>query len=112
MLIFLAALGRLSVWLSEFKEIQRPLPHNFDVNYLIAALDVIIETDHHQLLNRLIQTLYDACDVFVGEVRRKLFADFLLKKHFYSLFLHWDEITRNYFHQFLIFKVLATLVGN
>jgi len=42
----------------------------------------------------------------LGELRKSIFSEFLLKKYFFFFFLHWDEVTRNFFQQLLVFKVL------
>jgi len=42
----------------------------------------------------------------MGDLRRQFFGEFLLKKYFFTLFLHWDEVTRNYFQQLLLFQVI------
>jgi len=99
-------LVKVQAWLLEFKIMNRPLPPNFDWPYFCLALDAILSTDHHQLVNRTLQFLFESFDIFAGDVRRLFLSEFLLKKYFYKLFLHWDEITRNYFQQFLIFKAV------
>lgn len=58
-----------------------------------------------QVLSRILTMLYAYSDLFVGDARRRLFGDFLLKKHFFRLFLHWDYNVRNIFQQLIIFKV-------
>lgn len=48
--------------------------------------------------------LYYHIDIFNGDNRKILLQDFILEKNFYQLFLHWDEVVRNTFHQFIIYK--------
>jgi len=103
---------KIQKWFFEFKETNRPLPNNFDLPYFCAALDVIIDSDHHQLLQKVIQLLYDVFDVFTGELRKTFVSEFILKKHFFPLFLHWDEIIRNYFQQFLLWKIVRIRSSN
>jgi len=33
-------------------------------------------------------------------------SSFLLKKNFFKLFLHWDDVVRNYYQQLLVFKMV------
>lgn len=81
------------------------LPLSFDMDYFCSGLDIIIDTEHHQLIAKLISVIYNHADVFVGYHRKKLFIDFFITKYFFKFFLHWDESVRNYFHQLIIFKV-------
>jgi len=101
-----ATLTKVQSWFQELREQNQVLPQRFDIVYFCEALDALLDTDHHQILNRCLQLLFDIVDIFTGEGRRYLISEFLLQKYFFHLFLHWDEITRNYFHQFLIFKAV------
>jgi hypothetical protein len=78
------------------------------------GLDLILSTDHHQLTAKVLSLTYHYAHLFIGAQRKVLFGDFFIKKHFFSLFLHWDDIVRNYFQQLLIFKVFQakTSAGN
>jgi hypothetical protein len=49
--------------------------------------------------------LYNYADLFRGEARKAVFCDLLIKQHFFSLFLHWDDGARNAFQQIIVFKV-------
>jgi hypothetical protein len=99
------ALSSLESWMKELQEHKRPLPPQFDCEYFSTAFDVILEAEHHQIISRILTLFYTYSDLFLGDVRRRLFGDFLLKKHFFRLFLHWDYNVRNIFQQLLIFKV-------
>eukprot|EP01127_Copromyxa_protea_P015453 TRINITY_DN4450_c1_g1_i1.p1 TRINITY_DN4450_c1_g1~~TRINITY_DN4450_c1_g1_i1.p1 ORF type:complete len:869 (+),score=173.35 TRINITY_DN4450_c1_g1_i1:85-2691(+) len=109
-------LTRMAEWFSELKKVNTPLPPNFDADFFNSAMGVILESDHHQMICRVIQLLYHGSEVLLGNVRKAVFADFLVKKYFFILFLHWDEVSRNYFMQLLLFKVLrykaSQLSGN
>jgi len=100
----LESLLQVQTWFHQFKKMNRPLPANFDLPYFCSALDAIISSDHHQLIQRVLQLLYDVSDIFTGDLRKIFFSEYLLKKYFFNLFLHWDEVSRNYFHQLLLWK--------
>eukprot|EP01124_Arcella_intermedia_P012317 TRINITY_DN18676_c0_g5_i1.p1 TRINITY_DN18676_c0_g5~~TRINITY_DN18676_c0_g5_i1.p1 ORF type:complete len:801 (+),score=132.47 TRINITY_DN18676_c0_g5_i1:86-2488(+) len=101
-----ATLLKLQIWFQEFAQSNQPLPQNFDYPYLCSAFDAIISTDHHQLLQKVLQILYDMLDLFTGELRKTFISEFIFTKYFYTLFLHWDEVTRNFFQQLLLWKVV------
>jgi hypothetical protein len=39
--------------------------------------------------------LYQYSEVFMGDARIALYSDFVLDRHFYYFFLHWDINVRN-----------------
>ena len=95
------------------------LGDEFDAPFLEAALGVIIEADHHQMLSRVLNILYTYAHVFEGAARKLIFGgktsprsqllDLLVRQHFFTLFLHWDENTRQLFHQLLLYKMVFCL---
>jgi len=95
---------QIQTFFHQFKKMNRPLPMNFDLPYFCSAFDAVINSDHHQLLQRFIQLVFDIADTFTGDLRKQFFSEYLLKKYFFILFLHWDEVSRNYFHQLLLWK--------
>jgi len=95
---------QIQTFFHQFKKMNRPLPMNFDLPYFCSALDAVIDSDHHQLIQRFLQLIFDISDIFTGELRKQFFVEYLLKKYFFNLFLHWDEVSRNYFHQLLLWK--------
>eukprot|EP01128_Nolandella_sp_AFSM9_P007557 TRINITY_DN4179_c0_g1_i1.p1 TRINITY_DN4179_c0_g1~~TRINITY_DN4179_c0_g1_i1.p1 ORF type:complete len:697 (-),score=89.49 TRINITY_DN4179_c0_g1_i1:78-2168(-) len=97
--------AQLNMWFRELKTTRLSLPSSFHSSYFCVGLDLLLHTEHHQIVGRLVQLLYTNAEVFNGPARSHVFSDFLLKKNFFRLFLHWDEASRNYFHQFLVFKI-------
>jgi hypothetical protein len=104
--LVLAALSKLDAWFSEFdSKLKRKLPVEFDVAYFCSGLEMLLLLDHHQLSARVVSFLYNYAHIFAGDNRIVVICDFLLNKFFYKLFLNWDDVVRNYFQQFIIFKV-------
>jgi hypothetical protein len=58
----------------------------------------------------MLTLLYNYAEIFEGDIRKRLFHDFLIAEHFFNLFLHWDDNVRNAFQQFLVFKVCFLFV--
>ena len=90
-----------------FLEKKISLPSNFNITFFCSAIDIILHTDHHLLLHRLLGLIFNIATLFHHKVeyRQNLFIDLFLHKYFFQLFLHWDSVVRNYFQQILLFKV-------
>ena len=100
------SLCNLEIWFKELKTNNLTIPSNFDIDYLCNGFDIIFQSDHHQLLQRTLGLLYNYADLFVGDIRKSLYCDFLLKKYFFTLFLHWDDGSRNAFQQIIVFRLI------
>lgn len=101
-----AMFSKLEMWFSELDRNLLRLPASFDSDYFLQGLDVIINIDHHVILARLLSFLFTYAHLLRGKVRRAVIEEFLIKKHFFTLFLHWDDVVRNYYQQFLIYKTV------
>eukprot|EP01132_Coremiostelium_polycephalum_P007653 gene7653-9413_t len=95
-------LSLVEAWFKEYG----PLPESFDINFFCEGIDNIIAADHHQVVIRALQLIYNTSDCFQGHIRKVLFADLLLYKYFYPLFLHWDQPVRNAYHHLLLYKMV------
>jgi hypothetical protein len=50
---FIDVLTRMAEWFSELKKTNTPLPSNFDTEFFCSAMEVILESDHHQMICRV-----------------------------------------------------------
>ena len=82
------------------------LPKEFDIQFFTKGIDVLFHSDHHQVTLSTISLLYECADVFDHSNRSILFADLIIHKYFYHLFLHWDFGVRNAYQQLIIFKLI------
>eukprot|EP01133_Synstelium_polycarpum_P006559 gene6559-7604_t len=82
-----STLGIVEAWIREFG----PLPDTFDINFFCEGIDNIIAADHHQVVIRALNLIYNTSDMFQGHIRAILYGELLLHKYFYQLFLHWDQ---------------------
>ena len=94
-------------WLITLARAKARVGNRFDPSVLSAGIDGLLATDHHLILSKVLALLYNYGWVFHDEPRLALFGDVLLDKHFYHLFLHWDENVRNLFMQVLLFRLLT-----
>ncbi|EGG14246.1 hypothetical protein DFA_12016 [Cavenderia fasciculata] len=97
-----STLGIVEAWIKEYGV----LPDTFDIDFFCAGVDSIIAADHHQVVIRLLNLIYNTSDCFQGSMRQVLFRDLLLHKYFYHLFLHWDQPVRNAYHHILLYRMV------
>lgn len=104
----LVVLNTLSLIEGWFGELQRKcaLPETFDMEFFCRGIGILLDSDHHQIVLRVLQIVYNSADLFNGTFRYMLFGELLIKKMFFNLFLHWDPGVRNAFQQVLIFKMV------
>jgi len=99
----------IDFWLGEINKQGKAIDDRiFDADVFCRGLDVILQTDHHLILARLLTMIYTCGDLFRGKARLAVFRDLLLEKHFFHLFLHWSDNVRSIFCQVLAFKFLLT----
>ena len=101
-----AMFSKLEMWFGELDRNLYRVPSSFDVEYFLKGLDVILSIDHHVILARLLSFIFSYAHVFRGKIRRAVIEEFFVKQHFFTLFLHWDDVVRNYYQQFLIYKTV------
>ena len=94
-------------WLITLARAKARIGDDFDAHVLCAGIDGLLATDHHLVLSKVLALLYNYAWIFHDAPRLALFGDVLLDKHFYHLFLHWDENVRNLFMQVLLFRLLT-----
>eukprot|EP01102_Stenamoeba_stenopodia_P008063 TRINITY_DN2288_c0_g1_i1.p1 TRINITY_DN2288_c0_g1~~TRINITY_DN2288_c0_g1_i1.p1 ORF type:complete len:583 (-),score=111.95 TRINITY_DN2288_c0_g1_i1:11-1759(-) len=100
-------LSYVDVWFKEIMKADKRLSNDFDVNYFCKAISIMIETEHHQLILRVLTLIYNYAEIFSGKITRKtLLIDVLLKQYFFKLFLHWESSIRNAYQQIIVFKML------
>jgi len=99
-------LSLVEAWMGILWQQKGALSPSFDVDFFCKGLDILFSTEHHQVILRVLQVIYTYAELFTGNSRQVLFGDFILDKHFFKLFLHWDPGVRNAFQQTLIFKMV------
>eukprot|EP01113_Clastostelium_recurvatum_P028717 TRINITY_DN3469_c0_g1_i5.p1 TRINITY_DN3469_c0_g1~~TRINITY_DN3469_c0_g1_i5.p1 ORF type:complete len:787 (-),score=149.84 TRINITY_DN3469_c0_g1_i5:121-2481(-) len=101
------SLNITEAWLRELNSQHLTISDKtFNVGFFCDGLHIILSSDHHQLVGKVLALVYNYADMFVGTSRRTLFSDLLLRRHFFDLFLHWDPSVRNAFDQVLIFRMV------
>jgi len=81
-----------------------PLPGNMCFDTLFGALDVLLQSNHFQVLLKTLTFIYMHLGRAYGALRTR-FCGLLLDKHFSALFLHWHPEVRLMFHRILIFRL-------
>ena len=104
-----ATLLAVDAWLADVAARGRLLAAPaFDADAFCRGLDVILQTDHHMILAKLLTMVHTYAPLFRGHARIALLSGLLLQRHFYHLFLHWNPNVRSIFIQVLVFKTLLT----
>jgi len=110
------AFACLEAWLDSFRDQEKSLPSCFDHAFLVDAFELILSSEHHQLLLKMLMFLYQYSELFTGDARDAVFNTFVVDRHFFYFFLHWDINVRNAFHQLVAYKLLrarrSELQGN
>lgn len=104
--LVLDVLAILEGWLKYLVDNEIPMPVDFDIQYLCTAFDAIMESEYHSTIQKFLTILYQHLSFFHNSARKYLFLDFFFRKHFFSLFLHWEPSIRNTFQQILVFCTL------
>jgi len=81
-----------------------PLPGNMCFDTLFDALNILLQSNHFQVLLKTLTFIYMHVGRVYGALRAKL-CGLLLEKHFSALFLHWNPEVRLMFHRILVFRL-------
>ena len=79
------------------------MPDNFDHGFLSDAFDVILGTDYHSLVLKILTFLYNYSPFFHNTARGAVFGR-LFSEHFFNLFMHWEVFFFFFFFKFNFFK--------
>eukprot|EP01129_Flabellula_baltica_P010589 TRINITY_DN4496_c0_g1_i1.p1 TRINITY_DN4496_c0_g1~~TRINITY_DN4496_c0_g1_i1.p1 ORF type:complete len:588 (+),score=92.20 TRINITY_DN4496_c0_g1_i1:11-1774(+) len=93
---------KLKPVLNTLKDNNLHLGDTFDASFYALGLGFILGSDYQQVLFQTLEMMYYSSSIFVGQTRRRLYLDFLIRKHFFRLFLHWDDMVRSYFIQLIV----------
>lgn len=80
------------------------LPPSFDFRFLCAALRILLESEHTQVVLTTLEFLYNCWDCFPERHADKL--RFELLQSFTRLFLHWHREVRHFYHTLIAFRAM------
>ncbi|GAB9469001.1 C2 domain containing protein [Globisporangium polare] len=80
------------------------LPPSFDFRFLCAALRILLESEHTQVVLTTLEFLYNCWDCFPERHADKL--RFELLQSFTRLFLHWHREVRHFFHTLIAYRAM------
>lgn len=81
------------------------LPSNFCFDLLIDALDILLDSEHFQILCKTLWFIYRNCGRFRHNHRIRLLSQTLLQKYVLKLLLHWSPEVRQLFIYIIVFQV-------
>ncbi|KAM3136397.1 hypothetical protein pb186bvf_011532 [Paramecium bursaria] len=82
---------------------NQKLPSNFDFNYYIKGLKMVLDSDHAQSICKALQLIYNIFQYLTSDQKLEV-SELLLGEIFFTLFIHWSYSVRNCFIQLLVFK--------
>ena len=82
------------------------LYNTFDASFLIQALDTLLGSDRYAVCGKALSFIAEYEGAFQGEARISLLGNILLRKYFFSLFLHWCSTVRRLFHIVLLYHIV------
>ncbi|CAI5725667.1 unnamed protein product [Peronospora destructor] len=80
------------------------LPPSFDFRFLCAALRILLDSEHTQVVLTTLEFLYNCWDCFPERHADKL--RFELLRSFVRLFLHWHSEVRFFFQTLIAFRAM------
>ncbi|KAG4236126.1 hypothetical protein PC116_g15782 [Phytophthora cactorum] len=80
------------------------LPPSFDFRFLCAALRILLDSEHTQVVLTTLEFLYNCWDCFPERHADKL--RFELLRSFIRLFLHWHREVRSFFQTLIAFRAM------
>ncbi|KAI9908095.1 hypothetical protein PsorP6_003151 [Peronosclerospora sorghi] len=80
------------------------LPPSFDFRFLCAALRILLDSEHTQVVLTTLELLYNCWDCFPERHADKL--RFELLRSFFRLFLHWHREVRHFFQTLIAFRAM------
>ncbi|KAG6614794.1 duf1765 domain containing protein [Phytophthora cinnamomi] len=82
------------------------LPPSFDFRFLCAALRILLDSEHTQVVLTTLEFLYNCWDCFPERHADKL--RFELLRSFIRLFLHWHREVRSFFQTLIAFRAMKS----
>lgn len=107
-----ACLARFEEWFSataslvpsEGDKLVHRLPPTFPGQTFAVGIRVMLSSESFEILNRVLQFLYNRMDYFDGDLRQNILK-VLVQRHMF-LFLHWNVDVRSNYHHLLVYKVI------
>ena len=88
------------------------IPPNFDFNFLMKGINILLELDHGTSTAKVLWFLYQILHVIPKLEREELLKNLLAPKCFYSLFFHWSYNVRMCFYYFYYFQLHRIIIDN
>ncbi|ETW02352.1 hypothetical protein H310_05887 [Aphanomyces invadans] len=82
------------------------LPPTFDFRFLTSALQILLESEHTQILLTTLEFLYNTWDCFPERHADKLRYELAQPDTFMKLFLHWHSEVRHFFHTLIAYRAM------
>lgn len=104
--ILLGLLEKLFTWTSKDTKVSPlsvPLPNCFCYDLLLDTLDILLSSEHFQIISRTLLFILLNAGRFYGFHRKQLMVKLVLEKHFQKLFFHWSVEVRQFYLHVLVY---------
>uniref|UniRef100_K3WTU2 Uncharacterized protein n=1 Tax=Globisporangium ultimum (strain ATCC 200006 / CBS 805.95 / DAOM BR144) TaxID=431595 RepID=K3WTU2_GLOUD len=89
---------------NETAQLVHRLPPTFSGQSFAIGIRVMLASESFEILNRVLQFLYNQMDYFDGDLRQNILK-VLVQRHMF-LFLHWNVDVRSNYHHLLVYKII------
>lgn len=86
-------------------DLSSGFPSTFCFGMLEMALDMLLSSEHYQILSKTLWFIYRHSGRLYGRSRSRVLGKMLLEKRFFSLFTHWSSDVRSMFVLILVFRL-------
>eukprot|EP00922_Rhytidocystis_sp_ex-Travisia-forbesii_P006845 GHVS01009996.1.p1 GENE.GHVS01009996.1~~GHVS01009996.1.p1 ORF type:complete len:404 (+),score=52.57 GHVS01009996.1:96-1214(+) len=99
------AMNYVDYWTQVLTLRAKPLPPNFDFNFLKKGLDIELGSDMCLNVAKGMWFIYKNIPVFQGDQLRAIAYHLMLRKYFLRLFLNWSWLVRKCYMWFLLYRI-------
>eukprot|EP00762_Andalucia_godoyi_P001160 ANDGO_02057.mRNA.2 hypothetical protein SAMD00019534_069540 len=102
----LRTLDLIDGWFHFVGDWKMKVSSSFPLPAFISILDVLLEISHYEIVLRTLILIFHALDAFCGILRITFFTEFILKKNFVPLFLHWNREVSMCYQRICVYKLV------
>ena len=92
-------------WFTLWNKQHKTITNGFAFDSIFSAMDLALDGESQRVALSVIQALEAMLDVFALDAKIDLVCNYLLRRNFFKLFLHWDADVRSGFCRLLTFKI-------
>jgi len=99
------SLELIALWFVRVHKNQCLIPSDFDFNFFLRGIGILLELDHGTSTAKVLWFLYQVTHIIPKRERNLLLVTLLEPKKFYHFFFHWSWTIRMTFFYFYFFQL-------